>query len=97
VKKLNERIRRSKRSGKVVVTGVLVVSLVFSAVLIQGLLLASEAGRQELVVRAFVGLGLLAGLNVFSLVLVRRQHRMLDDTRRELEEIVRGELPEGDS
>ena len=77
--------------------GVLAVSLAFSAVLIQGLILASEAGRQGLVVRAFVCLGGLAALNIFSLVMVRRQHRMLDEARRELEEIVRGDLPEADS
>jgi len=72
-----------------VVGGVLLVSVVFAAVLVQGLLLASNAGRQDLVLRAFIGLGLLAGLNIFSLVMVRRQHRMLDEAREELEEIVR--------
>ena len=71
------------------VGGVLLVSVVFAAVLVQGLLLASNAGRQDLVLRAFIGLGLLAGLNIFSLVMVRRQHRMLDEAREELEEIVR--------
>jgi len=93
VKRLNERIRRSKRTGKTAVAVVLVVSLAFAAVLIQGLVLASETGRQELVVRAFVCLVSLAGLNIFALVMVRRQHRMLDEARSDLEEIVRGELP----
>ena len=93
MKKLDLRIERSKRSGKLVAGGVLLVSVVFAAVLIQGLFLAVGAGRQDLVLRAIVGLGLLVVLNLFSLILVRRQHRMLDEARGELEGMVRRDLP----
>jgi uncharacterized membrane protein len=90
VKKLDQRIQRSKRSGKLVLGGVFLVSVAFAAVLVQGLFLALEAGRTDLVGRGVFGLVLLLGLNLFSLVLVRRQHRMLDEAREELEELVRG-------
>ena len=89
LKRLDERIRRSKRTGKIVLGGVAVVSLVFAVVLTQGLSLALEGGRNELVIRAVVGLGLLVGLNFFSVVLIRRQHRVLDEARKELEDLVR--------
>ena len=89
LKRLDERIRRSKRTGKIVLGGVAVVSLVFAVVLTQGLSLALEGGRNELVIRAVVGLGLLVGLNFFSVVLIRRQHRVLDEAREELEDLVR--------
>jgi hypothetical protein len=90
VKKLDQRIQRSKRSGKLVLGGVFLVSVAFAAVLVQGLFLALETGRTDLVGRGVFGLVLLLGLNLFSLVLVRRQHRMLDEAREELEELVRG-------
>jgi hypothetical protein len=88
--KLDQRIQRSKRSGKLVLGGVFLVSVAFAAGLVQGLFLALEAGRTDLVGRGVFGLVLLLGLNLFSLVLVRRQHRMLDEAREELEELVRG-------
>jgi hypothetical protein len=91
VKKLDQRIQRSKRSGKLVLGGVFLVSVAFAAVLIQGLFLALEVGRRDLLGRGVFGLALLLGLNLFSLVLVRRQHRMLDEAREELEELVRGD------
>jgi phosphate/sulfate permease len=90
---LDERIRRSKKTGKTVLVAVVLVSLVFAVVLTQGLSLALEASRSDLVIRALVGLGLLAGLNLFSVVLIRRQHRVLDEAREELEALVRGDLP----
>ena len=91
MKRLDQRIQRSKRSGKLVLGGVVLVSVAFAAVLIQGLFLALEAGRRDLVGRGVFGLALLLGLNLFSFVLVRRQHRMLDEAREELEELVRGD------
>ncbi len=87
--RLNERIRRSKRSGRIVLGAVLLVSLVFAVVLVQALLLAAEASRPDLAVRAFLGLILLGGLDFFSLLAIRRQHRMLNEAREELEEMVR--------
>ncbi len=90
MKKLDQRIQRSKRSGNLVLGGVFLVSVAFAAVLVQGLFLALETGRTDLVGRGVFGLVLLLGLNLFSLVLVRRQHRMLDEAREELEELVRG-------
>lgn len=86
--RLDERIQRSKRSGKIVLGGVILVSLVFGVVLAQGLFMAVEAGRGDLVGRAVFGLVLLLALNTFSLVLIRRQHRMLDEARRELQDMV---------
>ena len=87
--RLEARIRRSKRAGKVALAGVLLVSLVLGAVLLQGLLVAAEAQRHDLILRAALGLGLLLALDLFSLYLIRRQHRMLDEAREELEELVR--------
>jgi len=88
--RLEERIRRSKRFGKMVLAGVLLVSLVLGSVLIQGLFLALEAQRQGLVVRAGLGLGLLLAVDLFSVFLIRRQHRMLDEAREDLQEMIGG-------
>jgi len=93
LKRLDLRIQRSKRTGKIVLAGVAFVSLIFGAVLIQALLLALEGGRGELVTRALAGIGLLAGLNLFAILLIRHQHKTLDEAREEMEEMVRGELP----
>ncbi len=93
VRRLDQRIRRSKRSGRIVLGGVFLVSVGFAAVLVQGLVIALDVGRSDLVGRGFFGLALLLGLNVFSLALVRRQHRMLDEAREELEELVHGDPP----
>ena len=93
MKRLDDRIRRSKRSGKIVVAGVLLVSLAFAVVLIQGLFLALNAGRTDLMVRAILGLALLVGLDAFAVVMMRRQHRILDEAAEELQELVRGEAP----
>ena len=92
-KRLEERIRRSKRTGKIVLGGVVLISIVFAFVLTQGLSLALESGERGLVVRAVVGLGLLAGLNLFSVVLIRRQHRVLDEAWEEMEALVQGDPP----
>jgi hypothetical protein len=89
--RLDRRVERSKRTGKIVLVGVLLVSMVFGAVLIQGLLLAWEGGRTDLVARAAAGLALLVGLDLFSLIMIRRQHRMLDEARADLQELIRGD------
>jgi len=73
--------------------GVLVVSLAFGATLVHGLLLALEAGRNDLVVRALVGLGLLGGLDLFSVLLIRRQHLRMDEAGEELAALVKGDPP----
>jgi len=91
--RLERRMRRSKRMGKIVLGGVLLASVAFGGVLLQGLLMAVEAGRDGLVVRAWIGLGLLLGLDVFSAVLIRRQHRILDEARVELQELITGDGP----
>jgi hypothetical protein len=70
---------------------VVLVSAAFAVVLAQGLSLALETQRSDLVTRALVGLGLLGGLILFSVVLIRRQHRVLDEARQELEDLVRGD------
>ncbi|NNM05318.1 MAG: hypothetical protein HKO65_09460 [Gemmatimonadetes bacterium] len=93
LRRLDQRIRRSKRSGKIVLGVVVVVSLVFGLTLIEGLFLAREAGRQDLVVRAWVGLALLVGLTLFSAILTRRQHRILDEAREDLEALVAEDPP----
>ena len=93
LKRLDQRIRRSKRAGKFVLGGVALVSLVFGLVLIHGLSLAREAGRQDLVLPAVAGLGLLVGLNLFSVILTRRQHRILDEAREDLETLVAEDPP----
>ena len=89
--RLERRVQRSKRHGKLVLAGVLLVSVVFAAVLTQGLLLALDADRTDLVARAWAGLGLLVGLDLFSLIMIRRQHRMLDEAHADLQELVRGD------
>ncbi|MGW8267077.1 MAG: hypothetical protein ACWGSQ_11965 [Longimicrobiales bacterium] len=88
MKRLNERIRRSKRTGKIVLGGVLLVSLILGAVLVQAFSLALTGGRWGLVWRAAFGLVLLLALDAFSIVLTRRQHRRLDEAREELRELV---------
>ena len=90
--RLDRRVQRSKKHGKIVLLGVFLVSLVFGAVLVQGLFLAQAAERTDLVTRAVVGLSLLVGLDVFSLVMIRRQHRMLDESRSDLRELVSGDV-----
>jgi hypothetical protein len=91
--RLDRRISQSKRRGKVVLGGVLLVSSAFGAILIQGLLLALEADRSDLILRAWIGLGLLAGLDLFSVILIRRQHRRLDEAREDLVALIRGDPP----
>jgi len=88
MRRLEDRIHRSKRNGKVILGGVLVVSLVMGAVLLQALSLALEGGQGDLVARAVFGLAILLALDVFSVVLIRRQHRRLDEAREELRELV---------
>jgi len=88
MKRLDRRIHRSKRNGKLVLGGVLIVSLILGAVLAQGLVLALEGGRSDLVGRAVFGLALLLALDAFSVILIRRQHRSLDEAREELRELV---------
>ena len=90
MRRLDDRIRRSKRSGKLVVAGVLLVSLAFAVVLVQGLFLALNGGRADLVIRAVFGLALLVGLDLFAVVMMRRQHQILDEAKAELEELARG-------
>lgn len=89
--RLDRRIIRSKRRGKVVLAGVVLVSAGLGTVLLQGLFLARNAGEDGLVARALLGLGLLAAMNIFSLVLIRKQHRMLDEAREDLRSLVKGE------
>ncbi len=98
MKRLDRRIARSKRSGKVVLIGVLMVSAVLGVVLVQGLLLALEEEHWGLMTRGLLGLALLVGVDVFSLLAIRRQHRMLDEAREELRSLVRPSEPpcEGD-
>lgn len=91
--RLERRIRRSKRRGKAVLGGVLLASVAFGGVLVQGLLMAVEVGRDDLVIRAWIGLGLLLGMDLFSAVLIRRQHRVLDGARGELQELIMGDRP----
>ena len=91
--RLDRRIAQSKRRGKVVLGGVLLVSVALGAILIQGLLLALETDRKDLILRAWVGLGLLAGLDLFSVILIRRQHRRLDEAREDLVALIRGDPP----
>jgi len=74
--------------GKIVLGGVLLASVAFGGVLVQGLVLASEGGRGELVARAWIGLGLVLVLDLFSVVLIRRQHRVLDGARADLQALI---------
>jgi len=69
MRRLNERIRRSKRRGKLSVIAVLVVSLVLGSVLAQALVLARSAGQDELASRAIFGIGLLVVVNLFSVAM----------------------------
>ncbi len=96
MRRLDERIRRSKRRGMISVVVVLVVSLVLGSVLAQALVLARSTGQNELVTRAIFGIGLLVVLNLLSLTLVWRQHRLLDQASLELDELVRGPAQNGD-
>jgi hypothetical protein len=80
--------------GKVVLMGVLLVSVALGYPLLQGIFLASDSGREDLIIRGFLGLGLLAGLVVFAVVMTRRQHRKLDEARQELSSLVVGDVPE---
>jgi hypothetical protein len=91
LKKLDERIKRSKRLGKMAVAGVFLMSVVFGGVLVQGLVLAQELGQDDLVARAIRGLSCLTLLNIVSVVLIWRQHRTFDKARAELQELVEGE------
>ena len=90
MRRLNERIRRSKRRGKIAVIVVLVVSLLLGSVLAQALIVARGTGHDEVVSRVFFGIGLLVALNVFSVALAWRQHKLLDQARSEMIELVRG-------
>ena len=91
--RLDRRISASKRWGRIALAAVVLISLFFGAVLVQGLRLASDAGRVDLIGRAVLGLALLAGIDVIAVLLVRRQHVMLDEARADLEELMRGEHP----
>lgn len=95
--RLDERIRRSKRTGKIVLAGVILTSLVLGSVLTQGFLLATDANRSGLAIRAGLGLGILFALDLFSVILIRRQHRILDEARDELVDLVAGENGSGEN
>ena len=95
MKRLDFRIQRSKRWGKIALGGVLLVSLVLAAFLVHGLSLAMDEGRADLIRRGVLGLLLLGALVVFSVGFIWRQHRMLDEAREEFEELVRGDLETG--
>ena len=88
LKKLDRRIERSKRIGKIALVGVGLVSLACGGFLIQGLLLARETGHPELVWRAAFWLVLVVGFDLFSIVFIRRQHRLFDEARKELKELI---------
>jgi hypothetical protein len=90
MRRLDERIRRSKRRGKISVVLVLVVSLVLGSIMSQALALARSTGQNDLVTRATFGIGLLVLLNLFSVTLAWRQHRLLDKAGEEMNELVRG-------
>jgi hypothetical protein len=90
MRRLNERIRRSKRRGKISVIVVLVVSLMLGSVLAQALAVARSTGQDELATRAIFGIGLLVAVNLFSVALAWHQHRLLDQARSEMVELVRG-------
>jgi hypothetical protein len=84
VKRLEERFRRSKQSGKVVLGAVLLVSSILFLVVFHGVTVAWQAQRWEVVIRGGLGLLLLVALDLFSIVLIRRQHRVLDEVRAEM-------------
>lgn len=90
MRRLDERIRRSKRRGKISAIVVLVVSLVLGGVLAQALALARSTGQDDVVTRAIFGLGLLVVVNLLSVALAWHQHRLLDQARSEMRELVRG-------
>ena len=90
MRRLDERIRRAKRRGKISVVVVLVVSLVLGSVLAQALALARSTGQEQLATRAIFGIGLLVVVNLFSVALAWHQHRLLDQARSEMDELVRG-------
>ncbi len=94
MRRLEVRIRRSKRMGKLALVAVLAVSVGLGIFLVQGLRLAVGLDRTSLLARGVLGLALLLTLDVFSVVLIRRQHRRLDEARSDLEALVRGEPPE---
>jgi hypothetical protein len=73
---------------------VLFTSLLLGLVLLQGLMLARGTGRADLVAVAGAGLAVLVGLDLFATVLVRRQHRILDEAREDLEALILGDPPE---
>jgi hypothetical protein len=90
LRRLNERIRRSKRRGKISVVVVLCVSLVLGSVLAQALVVARSTGQDELASRAVFGIGLLVVVNLLSIAMAWHQHRLLDEARSEMEELIRG-------
>jgi hypothetical protein len=90
LKKLDERIRRSKRLGKIALGGVFLMSLTFGGILVQGLILALETGQDDMVFRAIRSLCCLALLNLVSIALIWRQHRAFHEARTELQELVEG-------
>ena len=96
MRRLNERIRRSKRRGKISVVVVLVVSLVLGSVLAQALALARSTGQDELASRAIFGIGLLVVVNLLSVAMVWHQHHLLDQAKSEMDELVRGPAQNGD-
>ena len=90
LKKLDQRIKRSKRTGKIALAGVGLVSLACGSLLIQGFLVARDTGHPEFMWRAVLGLVIVVGFDLFSLAFIRRQHRMFDEARKELEELIKG-------
>lgn len=88
LKKLDQRIKRSKRTGKIALAGVMLVSLCCASLLIQGLIIALETGHSELMWRAALGLAIVVGFDLFSLVFIRRQHRMFDEAREDLHDLI---------
>jgi len=90
MRRLDERIRRSKRRGKISVIVVLVVTLVLASVLAQALALARSTGQDDVVTRAIFGIGLLVVVNLFSVAMSWHQHRLLNRARSEMDELVRG-------
>jgi len=68
---------------------VFLVSLVFGVALVEGLLLAEQGNRGDLVGRAVFGLALILALDLFSLLLIRRQHQRLDEALEEMRDLAR--------
>jgi len=92
LKKLDQRIKRSKRTGKVALSGVALLSLACGSLLLQGLLVARATGDSEVMARAVVGLVIVVSFDLFAVFLIRRQYRLLDEARRDLQELI-GALP----